>query len=109
MLPPLFLFEGNMKVTIINKISGSIRTLNKRDADILVKLKRAEYYDASASQGTYQTKVMIAAPVGSIPVLQDLKTPLEIGAKNDDNTVDSKSEIKQAKKKNKSKVSAKEE
>ena len=55
-----------MKVQIKEIRSGKIKTLDKRFADILVKLKQAEYYEEPVEKAaTYQTKVMTAAPISS--------------------------------------------
>lgn len=63
------------KVTIRDIRSGKTKTMDERYADVLVKMRRAEYIDekpAPASRQTYQTKVMTAAPITSTPVV---KTP----------------------------------
>lgn len=55
-----------MKVTIRDRASGKTKTMDQRYADVLVRMKRAEYVDApdvAPQRQTYQTKVMTAAPV----------------------------------------------
>ena len=113
-----------MKVQIRYKATGQIKPVEKRFADILVnRLKQAEYYDAAA-QGTYQTKVMTAAPpvqatppappmppVPNLPV-EEPKKPLESGAQSADNKTgetENPPKKKTTAKKSKPKVSTKEE
>jgi len=52
-----------MKVQIREIRSGKIKAVAKRYADVLVKLKQAEYHeDQIEKRNKYQTKVMVAEP-----------------------------------------------
>lgn len=58
-----------MKIQIKEIRSGKIKFVDKRSADILVKLKKAEYYeDAPAQKGFYQTKTMEPGPASMAPI-----------------------------------------
>jgi len=55
-----------MNVKVIDLKTGQLKTMGKRYAEILVKMRRAKWPDAEPGQ--YQTKVLVAAPA-SQPVM----------------------------------------
>ena len=62
-----------MKIQIQEIRSGKIKIVDKRFADILVKLKQVVYYESPENKATYQTKVMTAA--GGISTSQKIPAP----------------------------------
>lgn len=58
------------KVDIYCKIRKKMIKVDSRVADALIKMKRAEA-EAPVSKNTYQTKVMVAAPIEA-PVFEEV-------------------------------------
>lgn len=50
------------KIQVRMLATGEVRELSHRDARLLVAVKRAEYVSADLPAGSYDTKVMEAAP-----------------------------------------------